>query len=213
MISSDLWQANQDLSTTCLEHPFVQGIAQGTLPRSCFVFYVGQDAFFLRAFARAYSLAAAKAPDWEGFNLFHHLANGVLEELQLHQHYAKAWEIDLQTIQPGVTTRRYTEFLLTTAWTRDIGAIAAAMTPCMRLYAFLGQKLAQPEIPNHQYTDWIKTYSSDEFEQLTQQLENLTNRYVINESAAHSIYRYALFCEQEFFQAAWTHQLSVYSEQ
>ncbi|EAW38906.1 TenA family protein [Lyngbya sp. PCC 8106] len=209
MISSDLWQANQDLIIACLEHPFVQGIAQGTLPRNSFAFYVGQDAFFLRSFARAYSIAAAKAPDWEGFQLFHYLANGVLEELQLHQNYAQMWEINLQTTQPGVATRRYTEFLLTTAWSRDIGAIAAAMTPCMRLYAFLGQKLAQPEIPNHQYTDWIKTYSGDEFEQLTQKLEDLTNRYSVDESQAHTIYRYAMLCEQEFFQSAWEQSQTI----
>ncbi|PSP13160.1 MAG: TenA family transcriptional regulator, partial [Cyanobacteria bacterium SW_9_47_5] len=52
-ISSDLWQSNQDLVQASLQHPFVQGIATGTLERRCFAFYVAQDAFFLEAFARA----------------------------------------------------------------------------------------------------------------------------------------------------------------
>lgn len=30
-VSSELWQANLDLAQACLEHPFVQGIANGTL--------------------------------------------------------------------------------------------------------------------------------------------------------------------------------------
>jgi thiaminase/transcriptional activator TenA len=36
---------------------------QGSLPASSFREYVSQDAFFLRAFARAYALAQAKAAD------------------------------------------------------------------------------------------------------------------------------------------------------
>jgi hypothetical protein len=49
----------------------VRGIATGTLPVSRFAYYVGQDRFFLQAFARTYCVAAAKAPDWEGFEVFH----------------------------------------------------------------------------------------------------------------------------------------------
>ncbi|HEY9299733.1 MAG TPA: TenA family protein, partial [Phormidium sp.] len=44
-LSQELWQANQDLAKACLEHPFVQGIATGTLPKNRFAYYVGQDAF------------------------------------------------------------------------------------------------------------------------------------------------------------------------
>jgi thiaminase/transcriptional activator TenA len=106
-ISTDLWESNQDLAQACLEHPFVQGIATGTLDRVKFAYYVGQDAFFLEAFARAYSLAAAKAPDWEGFNTFHSLAGGVLQELRLHEGYAAngelTWEMSNQHQQRAAT--------------------------------------------------------------------------------------------------------------
>jgi thiaminase/transcriptional activator TenA len=79
-LSNELWVVNQDLAQACLEHPFVRGIGDGTLEQVKFAYYVGQDAFFLEAFARAYSIAAAKAPDWLGFTTFHNLASGVLEE-------------------------------------------------------------------------------------------------------------------------------------
>jgi thiaminase/transcriptional activator TenA len=202
-ISKDLWQSNQDLAQACLENPFVQGIATGTLERTKFAYYVGQDAFFLEAFARAYSIAAAKAPDWEGFNAFHTFARGVLEELRLHEAYATEWGIDLRKIEPGTATRRYTDFLLATAWSSDAGLITVAMTPCMRLYAFLGQKLAENGIPEHQYSDWIRTYSQPDFEQLAQQLEVLTDRYTTMTASVKSTYRYAMLCERDFFQAAW----------
>ncbi|HYX13502.1 MAG TPA: TenA family protein [Nostoc sp.] len=202
-LSQELWAANQDLAQTCLEHPFVQGIGDGTLEQAKFAYYVGQDAFFLEAFARAYSIAAAKAPDWLGFTTFHNLASGVLEELQLHSGYASQWGVNLHSVEPGAATRHYTDFLLATAWRGDVGLTAAAMSPCMRLYAFLGEKLAANGIPNHQYADWIRTYSSADFQPLTQQLENLVDNYAVSNSVVHSTYRYAMFCERDFFQAAW----------
>ena len=202
-ISKDLWQSNQDLALACLEHPFVQGIATGTLDRTKFAYYVGQDAFFLEAFARAYSIAAAKATDWEGFNTFYTLAGGVLEELKLHESYATKWEVDLRNVEPGAATRRYTDFLLATAWGSEISLITVAMAPCMRLYAFLGQQLAKNGIPNHQYGDWIGTYSDREFEELAQKLERLSDQYTKNSAFVESTYRYAMLCERDFFEAAW----------
>ncbi|RCJ22006.1 TenA family transcriptional regulator [Nostoc minutum NIES-26] len=203
-LSTQLWAANQDLAQACLQHPFVRGIADGTLEREKFAYYVGQDAFFLQSFARAYSIAAAKAPDWLGFTTFHHLAAGVLEELRLHEGYATQWGVNLHSVEVGVATRRYTDFLLATAWGGDVGLTAAAMSPCMRLYAFLGEQLARNGIPNHQYTDWIRTYSSADFQLLAQQLESLVNNYATNNGLINSTYRYAMFCERDFFQAAWT---------
>ena len=203
MLSDELWKDNLDLAASCLEHAFVRGIADGSLEQRKFAYYVGQDAFFLESFARAYSIAAAKAPDFSVFATFHNLAGGVLEELQLHEGYPREWDVDLKVQQPGNATRRYTDFLLATAWSGDIGLIAAAMSPCMSLYAFLGRELAKDGIPNHQYADWIRTYSGSDFQPLTEQLENLLDSYGNYSATVSSAYRYAMLCELEFFQAAW----------
>lgn len=202
-LSAKLWQQYLDLANESLAHPFVQGIADGTLPKQTFAYYVGQDAFFLEAFARAYSIAAAKAPTWQSFNVFHDLAAGVLAELKLHQSYAQSWSVDLAQVKPGTATRQYTDFLLATAWSQPIGVTAVAMSPCMRLYAYLGQQLAQAGIPDHAYRDWIVTYSSDEFEPLAAQLEAIVDDYAEDTELIQDTYRYAMVCERDFFQAAW----------
>jgi len=202
-LSQTLWRANQDLIQASLNNAFVQGIADGSLPREKFAYYVGQDAFFLEAFARAYSIAAAKAPDWKSFNVFHSLAGGVLEELNLHQGYAHTWNVDITTVVPGTATRQYTDFLMATAWSQPVGVTAAAMSPCMRLYAYLGQQLAKDGIPDHAYKDWIVTYSSDAFEPLAQQLEMLVDELAQDSEPVRSAYRYAMVCERDIFQAAW----------
>lgn len=209
-IAQQLWQANQDIALACLNHPFVQGIGNGKLEREKFAYYVGQDAFFLQAFARAYSIAAAKAKDFQIFQIFHNLVGGVLQELELHHTYAQKWHVDLSKITPGNGTKRYIDFLLATAWSCDISLIAAAMCPCMRLYAFLGQELARNGIPQHNYTDWIQTYSSGDFDGLAESLEDLLERTSqLNHQhqnqqldLLNSTYRYAMVCELEFFTSA-----------
>jgi thiaminase/transcriptional activator TenA len=202
-LSHQLWQDNQDIAIACLHHPFVQGIGDGSLPEPRFTYYVGQDAFFLEAFARAYSIAAAKATDWKAFQVFHSLADGVLQELNLHESYAQDWGVDLRQVKPGAATRQYTDFLLSTAWSQEPGATAVAMSPCMRLYAFLGQSLAKEGIPDHRYRQWVETYSSDDFDPLAQQLEELVNEQAMDSPLIRSNYQYAMECELNFFEAAW----------
>ena len=202
-LSSNLWQTNHDIAQACLQNPFVKGLADGSLSRKRFAYYVSQDVFFLKAFARGYSIAGAKAPDWEGFCTLHALADGVLEEMKLHDKYAAEWGVDVVNVAPGAATRRYTDFLLATAWAYDTGITVVALSPCMRLYAYLGQQLAQKNPPEHQYIDWIRTYSSPDIENLAQQLEQLTDRYVSDTPLVRTTYRYAMECERDFFQASF----------
>ena len=73
----------------------------------------------------------------------------------------------------------------------------------MRLYAWLGQELARNGVPDHAYADWIRTYSSSEFENLARRLEDLTDRYATSSQTVEAAYRYAMQCELDFFNAAW----------
>lgn len=203
-LSDDLWRDHADSAQACLAHPFVQGIGDGSLPRPRFAGYIGQDAFYLQAFARAYVIAAAKAPDWADFRELHELAGGVLQELELHQGIAQAWGLDLSTVTPDPTTRRYTDFLLATAWSSETGVTLAAMTPCMRLYAFLGQQLARRSNRTLAYREWVDAYSSADFAYLAVRLERLLDRCAPDATVAARTYRYAMQCELDFFQAAWT---------
>ena len=203
-LSAKLWHQNQSLALSSLNNPFVQGIRDGSLSKEKFSYYVGQDAFFLKTFARAYVIAAAKAADWEDFIKLHKLAEGVLDELKLHDSYARQWGVDLTAVEPGAATKRYTDFVMATAWGYDAGMTITALTPCMRLYAWLGSELAGAETPPHDYTDWIDTYSSTEIEELAQLLEGLLDKCADSSNPlVVETYKYAMECELDFFQAAF----------
>ena len=125
MLDEILWQQNKHLAEACLHHPFVRGLADGTLYPEAFRRYVAQDAYFLNAFARAYALAAARSQEETLISLCK-LLNGVLRELQLHAGYAKELKIDLACVQPYRQVTAYTDFLLATAWHGEPGETIAA---------------------------------------------------------------------------------------
>lgn len=198
----ELWKRNRDLAEACLAHPFVCGIASGELARERFRVYVAQDAHFLEVFARAYALALARSPDREGLFLFRDLLAGVFEELKLHRSYAERWGIDLEP-EPLPPTSAYCDFLLRTASLEPVGHTTAAMAPCMRLYAFLGQQLEPKLNPESPYREWVETYASPDVEALAARLERLLDRYGGAPERLARLYRRAMELELAFFQSAW----------
>ncbi|MBA3472784.1 MAG: TenA family protein [Rubrobacter sp.] len=201
-LAKTLWEENADLARAALEHWFVRGLGDGDLPLGSFQEYVAQDAFFLEAFGRAYALALAHSPDRQGLHDFAELLAGVLEELELHSKYAGSWGVELGDVVPGEATLAYTDFLLATAALQGVGETCAAMTPCMRLYAFLGQSLADEGVEEgNAYAEWIETYSAPDFEALASTLEGLLDRYAAGTPAVRAAYRRAMNLELAFFEA------------
>jgi thiaminase (transcriptional activator TenA) len=200
-LSASLWNRNRVLAEAALRHPFVQGIASGVLARDAFAYYVGQDAVFLDAFCRAYALALAKSPDQDGLVAFRELLDAATDELRLHQGYAARWDVDLH--QPaGPATSAYTDFVLAVAALEPVGHIAAAMTPCLRLYAYLGRQLTAQTEPESPYRGWVLTYSSPQVEAQARRLEALLDRYGGDHDRLASLYQQAMELELQFFDAA-----------
>ncbi|HEX6499697.1 MAG TPA: TenA family protein [Micromonosporaceae bacterium] len=202
-----LWQDNADLASAALEHPFVRGLADGTLPRELFAGYIAQDAVFLESFARTYALAIAHSPDRAGLDAFTDLLVGVRDELRMHESYAQRWDVDLSSVTTLPATLAYTDFLLATAALGGVAQICAAMTPCMRLYAYLGTQLASRRTSDR-YAEWVDTYADPDFEALATTLERLLDRYAGDAAAPGddrlgATYRRAMRLEVAFFDAAY----------
>lgn len=199
--ASQFWADNHDLAEACRAHPFVQGIASGDLARDSFVFYVEQDAFFLASFARAYALAFAKAPDLAAMREIRDLLDGVFEELELHEHYAEEWGARLDP-EPSAATLAYTDFLQRVAWSAPVAHTMAAMTPCMRLYAYLGQQLEPAASPDSPYHEWVDTYANPQFEALAARMEAVLDAHDDGSDDLARHYRTAMAREFDFFDQA-----------
>lgn len=201
MNAADLWADSADVAKNCLEHPFIVGIRDGDLPKSSFSYFIGQDAFFLSAFARGYATAVATAPTEDLMRTFKQLLDGVFDELEMHRSFAAEWDIDLAP-EPAPATLAYTDFLQRVAGFEPLGNLCAAMAPCMRLYAHLGQRVAPDTADSSIYHPWVTQYASDEMEELASTLEQLLDTLGGDQDELRSRYRQAMRLELQFFDSA-----------
>jgi thiaminase (transcriptional activator TenA) len=199
-LAARLWENNGDWAGKILSHRFVQGLGDGSLPLASFKSYVAQDAYFLDAFARAYAFCLAHGTSRDDLYGFSELIAGVLEELKLHKSYTERLQVTLDGVTPMSATQAYVDFLLGTAERGNLGETIAGMTPCMRLYAFLGQTLAQKEVAPA-YADWVKTYADPGFVALAIRLEGLLDLHATDTPAVRANYRRAMELEYGFFDA------------
>jgi len=74
-LSAALWSGIDGIYGAILEH----GLTDGSLERETFRFYVIQDAHYLREYARALSICAARAPAEPEIAMFNRHAAGAIE--------------------------------------------------------------------------------------------------------------------------------------
>ena len=201
-LSKTLWENNYEIALLSLNSKFVQGIKNGNLPKEKFQKYIAQDYFFLESFARSYGLAVSKSKDKITIKILSELLLGVSEELILHETYAKEWDINLTTNNIEPATKNYTDFLNNVSSKYGCIEILCSMTPCMRLYAWLGKNMSN-YIKNNRYKDWILTYSDEGFENLAEALEKLIDNYKDPNDfkQLNDFYNKAMKLEFDFFNA------------
>ena len=190
-----LWEDNYDLALLSLNTKFVQGLKNGSLPKNIFQEYLAQDYFFLETFAKAYGLAVSKSSDKYSIRKLSKLLMGVSEELILHETYAQEWDIDLSNNHIKKATKNYTDFLDDTSKKLSSVEIMFAMTPCMRLYSWIGKSLYKEDF-DIKYKEWIITYSDKSFENLIE-----TNKETYDINQAKYLYKRAMELELDFFNA------------
>lgn len=197
-----------------LEHPFIQGLAAGTLPDEVFYYYVGQDYKYLVEFARARSAGIVKARDLETMQVFAEGVNYVLSgETIFHQRSAEYFGKQLVDFLPGQmapTNRAYTDYVKAVAYTGTLGELVAASLPCPHGYGEIARRLlARGKLPDHPlYAAWIEHYAADDLRQRTDWTCALLDRLAAgaDEAERARMREHYLTCsryEWMFFDMAW----------
>ena len=154
--SAQIRQAVEPIWAASMEHPFVKGIGDGTLPLENFRFYIQQDSYYLTRFAKILALGAAKAPDIATTNQLADFAKHTYSaEIGLHEQFSKRLGItaeEKECFKPAPTTYAYTSHLYHAGHSGHLGDVIAAVLPCYWLYAEIGDAFinAAPEEPIHQ---------------------------------------------------------------
>ena len=165
--TAELWKSIEEMYVAILCHPFLTGLTDGSLPRQSFQFYAVQDALYLREFARALSIAAARAPQEDWIIMFNEHAAGALKvERALHESFFKEFGLshkDVASTSLAPTNLAYTSYLLAVAYAAPFHEVIAALLPCYWIYWEVGKELERGGSPDPLYARWIGTYASEEF--------------------------------------------------
>ena len=140
------------------QHPFLQGIKDGTLPEETFRYYLIQDYLYLEGFGRTVALALAKAPTSQ---MFEELAHRVMTPVErpLHPQLFAAAGLTQSAAENAVRSPAntpYVNHMLQTASLHGLGPTAAALLPCPWTYHLLREEVGQSEHPI--YGQWTRFY-------------------------------------------------------
>jgi thiaminase/transcriptional activator TenA len=156
-----------------VDHPFVRGLGDGTLPEACFRHYLVQDYLFLIQFARAYALAVYKADTLAEMRAAAAGVAAILDiEMDLHVRLCGRWGLApdaLEQAEEARATIAYTRFVLETGMKGDLLDLQVALAPCVIGYAEIGTALAaRPGARDaaNPYAEWISEYSGEVYQEL-----------------------------------------------
>ncbi|MEV4738208.1 MULTISPECIES: bifunctional hydroxymethylpyrimidine kinase/phosphomethylpyrimidine kinase [unclassified Microbacterium] len=185
-VRNDWWEAIAPHRAGIDDLPFIRALAAGTLDRAPFLFYLQQDALYLREYARVLAEASRRAPTSAEQAFWADSARGaIVGELELHASWLTPQRRAGDAIfaaDPAPSTTAYLDHLRSVAFGGDYGELVAAVLPCFWLYADLGRRLHAGELdaaaldPEHPYADWLATYADPAFEEATERAIEYTMR-------------------------------------
>jgi thiaminase/transcriptional activator TenA len=177
--SERAWTETNGLFARILDLPFNRELAEGTLSEDRFRFYMIQDALYLAEYARALSVAAAKAPDMEHIRFYAKAAETVVVvERALHGSFFEKFGISPEAAaaaEPSPTCDGYTNFLLAVALKGGYAELTAAVLPCFRIYWEVGNHIAGVAKPDNPYQAWIDTYANPDFGEAVKTAESIAD--------------------------------------
>ncbi|MDZ7637998.1 MAG: thiaminase II [Bryobacterales bacterium] len=181
-----LWTAAEPVYARTLQHPFLLGLSDGTLPKRRFQFYLVQDAQYLRVFGQALSLLAAKAPQEQwAVTLNQHAIDTLKAERELHDSILASYGLDSRNAaaeEMAPSNVAYTNHLLAVVSQRPFIEGLAAVLPCYWIYEKVGKHLSAKGSPKPEYQQWIAMYGGESYAESVRAVLLMMDQSALRES-------------------------------
>ena len=190
-------------------HPFVEEVYRGDLPIEKFRYYLLQDYNYLVNFAKALSLAAAKAPTVqlmkEALTLAYGTVTGEMANYEALLREAGLTLEDAARAVPNVVNVSYMSYLLSVCALEGFHQCMVAVLPCFWSYAEIAQRhresLERNPVPL--YRRWASVYLSEEYLSLVRRLREVLDSSGLPAEALWPYFQQASTYELQFWQAAY----------
>lgn len=210
-----LLDASKEIWAGYHTHPFVRGIATGTLDQEKFRYYMVQDYLYLIDYAKVFAIGVAKAWDTETMRLFAGYVSQILDgEMDIHKSYMQRLGISVDKAEQtpvALDNLFYTSYMLRVAYEESPGEIAAAILSCALSYEVIAKTMVQsdPACTDHPfYGEWIRSYAAPGYAQANQKLIDLVERLTADYSERQmgrleEIFIACSRCEDAFWDMSW----------
>jgi len=158
-------------------HPFIEGLADGTLPPDTFRFYIEQNLQYLVEYARAMALAAGRAGDVDTTRIFSaDLTNIVGVEIPENRELlARVLELGARDLKGSEgmapATVMYTGFLVETAATSRPVEVMAAIVPCAWSYGEIASRRREQIVEHPVYAEWVRFFASPDYAGVVERMQ------------------------------------------
>ncbi|EKM56098.1 uncharacterized protein PHACADRAFT_209595 [Phanerochaete carnosa HHB-10118-sp] len=171
-----LIQSTSEIWKEYVEHEFVKKLARGTLPRESFLHFIKQDYLYLRYYARAYALLAAKSSTFAAIKTATDTIMNVINEVATHKSFCAKWGIseeELSATPESPATTAYGAYLLDIGLQGDTSKLIVACAACLLGYGEVGLWLKkEAERPSswvvlegNPYKQWMYEYGGADYQQ------------------------------------------------
>ncbi|CDO71907.1 hypothetical protein BN946_scf184940.g54 [Trametes cinnabarina] len=158
-----------------VQHDFVKQLAQGTLPKECFLHFIKQDYLYLKYYARAYGLLVAKSSTYSSIQSATQTIVNVINEVSTHKAFCAQWgisEADLAATPESPSTTAYGAYLIDIGLQGDSAKLIMALAACLLGYGEVGLWLKKEaatanswvKLEGNTYLKWIEDYSGEQYQ-------------------------------------------------
>lgn len=177
--SIKLYDSVKDIWDSYYQHPFIKGIADGSLEIDKFKFYMIQDYIYLLDYVKIYALGVVKSNEESTMRGFSKMVDNILNgEMNIHRTYMKRLGIgkkDIENTRASIENISYTNYMLSVSQMGDLMDLTTSLLACMWSYYLIGKKLSKIDgAAQHEfYGQWINGYASEDYERETEWIIDL----------------------------------------
>ncbi|KAG2049456.1 hypothetical protein BDR06DRAFT_961409 [Suillus hirtellus] len=187
-LTSSLIRSSRVIWKEYIRHEFVVLLGKGTLPKENFIHFIKQDYLYLKYYARAYALLAAKSHAYAPISAAIDVVFSIVQESSMHMGYCAEWGItedELINTSESPSLTAYGAFLIDTGMQGDPMKLVVALAACLLGYGEVGLWLKEEarapdswvQWERNPYLKWMEDYSGDVYQKAVKAgLEMLESR-------------------------------------
>jgi len=159
-----------------VEHDFVKQLGSGELRREAFIHFIKQDYHYLKYYARAYGLLAAKSTQYDRIKSSATIILNIIQEIGTHTSFCNQFNITLEELEStpeSPATIAYGSYLIDIGLQSDVSKLTITLLACLLGYGEVGLWLkkeaskvnSRVNLTTNPYLKWIEDYSGPEYQE------------------------------------------------